>query len=264
MAEERLAIVTDLTHQDPVEEVTGLEQVREYIRKTVTRRGFMGTVGLGAVAFYAVGCSSTSKNQAAARQVYVANALGMVVGDPTRCVGCRRCESACVAFNEGGKVQPSISKVKVGRNLLFGQNGVQAGTDPVRGEGIYGNFRVVQENCRQCPHPVPCQLACPHGAIEVVPPVNARVVNVSKCQGCGICTKACPWGMPSLDGPVNGASTKMHKCTLCNGHPECVEACPAGALTYQAWTDRTDLVPPRQDTTVPLAPDVKDTCNSCH
>ncbi|MBE0556516.1 MAG: 4Fe-4S dicluster domain-containing protein, partial [Proteobacteria bacterium] len=192
-----------------------------------------------------MGCgSSGSTAEDEPRQVFVANALGMIVAEPTLCVGCRRCESACVAFNKG-IVQPSISNVKVNRNSLFGVAGA-AMNGFGRGEGEYGNFRVVQDTCRQCPHPVPCQLACPQGAIEVVAPVNARVVNVDKCAGCGICVQACPWAMTSLTGPVNATGTKANKCTLCNGNPECVQACPSGALKYEAWSDRTKEIPPRQ------------------
>jgi Fe-S-cluster-containing dehydrogenase component len=192
----------------------------------------------------------------------------MVVSDAGVCVGCRRCEAACTGYNHG-KAQPSIANVKVNRNLLFGAKDVSSG---LRTDGIYGNFRVVQDTCRQCPHPVPCQLACPNGAIEVVAPLNARVVNKDKCVGCGICVEACPWEMTALDGPANGAGTKSHKCTLCcdalaagQDRPNCVEACPTGALRYVPWTDRTEEVPMRHAPGgVPLAADVKDSCAQCH
>jgi len=255
-------------------ELTTLEQVRGFIQKTITRRDFnkvMGVAGLGAVAFE-VGCGSTAKNETP-RQVFVANSLGMVVADSVYCVGCRRCEAACTGYNFG-KAQPSISNIKVNRNLLYGVKDVSGG---LRGEGIYGNFRVVQDTCRQCPHPVPCQLACPNAAIEVVDPLNARVVNQDKCVGCGICVEACPWEMTALDGPVNGATTKSHKCNLCmdsyvaatdkeNWRPNCVEACVAGALRYVPWSDRTAEIPPRHvvPASIQLAADVKDTCKQCH
>jgi Fe-S-cluster-containing dehydrogenase component len=245
-------------------ELTTPEQVQDFIHKTVTRRDFnkaMGLAGLGAVAFQ-FGCSNDATGTGTPRQVYVANAEGMVVADSALCVGCRRCEAACTGFNDG-KAQPTASNVKVDRNLLYGVEGTSVGS---RGDGLYGTFRVVQDTCRQCPHPVPCQLACPNGAIEVIEPVNARVVNQAKCVGCGICVEACPWEMTALDGPAMGASTKSHKCHLCNGAPECVEACPAGALTYVPWSDRTGDVPPRHAVppSVALADDVKDTCKQCH
>ena len=104
-------------------------------------------------------------------------------------------------------------------------------------------FRIPAANARtRCP----VSWLAPHGAIEVIAPVNARVVNVDKCVGCGICVQACPWAMTSLNGPVNAKGTKSNKCTLCNGNPECVQACPAGALKYMAWSDRTKDIPARQ------------------
>ena len=190
-------------HQLPVvtipDELKTQDEVRDFIHRTISRRSFvgaMGVAGLGAVAFQ-FGCAGGSKN-VTPRQVFVANADGMVVNDPALCVGCRRCESACVAYNQGNKTQPTISNIKVNRNLLYGE---LTPTLDSRGDGLYGDFRIVGNTCMQCPHPVPCQLACPHAAIEVVAPVNARVVNDAKCVGCGICVEACPWQMPALDGP---------------------------------------------------------------
>jgi Fe-S-cluster-containing hydrogenase component 2 len=237
--------------------------VAEFIRTIVTRREFLqvsGAVGLGAATFSLMGCGGSSSVNATPRQVYVANALGMIVAEPSRCVACRRCELACTEYNDG-KSKPSIARIKVGRNYNVGPSGPTLGI--LRQEGTWGNHRTVQDVCHQCPHPVPCQLACPHNAIQVVAPLNARVVVAERCEGCGICEKACPWAMTSLDGPVDGANTKSTKCLLCR---ECVNACPAGALKYVAWQDLTKSFPPRQ--TVPasiqLAADVKDTCNKCH
>jgi Fe-S-cluster-containing dehydrogenase component len=266
-------------------ELTTLEQVREFIHTTITRRSFnktLGIAGLGAVAFQ-YGCSSTATTATAPRQVYVANAKGIVIADNTLCVGCRRCEAACVAFNQGNydagnnpanitaagataatMTQPSISNIKINRNLLYGVTGAKQVTG--QGMGIYGNFTVVQNTCLQCPHPVPCQVACPHGAIQVVGDINARVVNTDVCVGCGVCVKACPWEMPSLDGTALATGTKAHKCHLCNGAPECVAACTSGALTYVPWVDQTSYTPARQSVpaSIQVAPDIADSCGKCH
>jgi Fe-S-cluster-containing hydrogenase component 2 len=246
-------------------------EITDLIRTHISRRKFLvatGAAGVGVASLCIFGCGGSSSTAAAPRQVFVANSLGMVVAEPTLCVGCRRCEAACVGYNEGTGtstiVQPSIAKVKVNRNINYGVAGATSGF--TRGDGDFGNFRTIQDTCRQCPHPVPCQLSCPHDAIEVIAPVNARVVNLAKCVGCGICVSACPWAMASLTGPVNRALTHATKCTLCNGNPECVQACPAGALKYLPWTDRTKDVPTRQNVPASLqfAAGVLDTCNKCH
>jgi Fe-S-cluster-containing dehydrogenase component len=234
------------------------------LNEPITRRNLLklfGMGGLGVTGLWALGARPWKPVQAASetRQVLVANAQGMIIGQPTRCVGCRRCELACTEFNDG-KAQPSIARIKVGRNYNFGPAGAQLGF--WRGEGAFGNHRIIQDTCRQCPHPVACQLACPNAAIEVVPPVNARVVNVDKCTGCRICQRACPWDMTSFDEELNKAT----KCTLCAGQPECVQACPSGALQYVPWEDMTKLIPAR--VTIPAyigIPDsVKSTCTQCH
>jgi Fe-S-cluster-containing hydrogenase component 2 len=262
------------------------EQLQDLINKGFTRRTFvqgMGVAGLGVVAMQ-YGCS-TASNNAQARQVYVPTATGLVLANPNNCVGCRRCEAACVGNNQGNyatgnnpatvattsdtaastMAQPAISNIKVNRNLLYGQGGPK-GYAATTGTGLYGDFMIVANTCKQCPHPVPCQLACPHGAIQVLDAEpRARVIDTSKCKGCGICVEACPWAMPSLDGAVLAAGTKAHKCHLCGGAPECVAACTAQALTYIPWTDTTSEAPRQAvPASIQLAPDVAGSCAKCH
>lgn len=39
----------------------------------------------------------------------------------------------------------------------------------------------------------PCEPACPHGAIRVGSPIiNLPVLDVDRCNGCGLCIPACP------------------------------------------------------------------------
>ena len=234
------------------------------VEKVTTRREFLKVAGLGALGtatIFLIGCSTpgVEASSPVKRQVYAGNAQGMVIGNPTRCVGCRRCELACTEYNEG-KSQPSIARVNVRRNWGFGPGGVQLGY--WRGEGRFGNHRIIQDTCRQCPHPVPCQLACPYDAIEVSGPVDARVINQEKCQGCRICQRACPWGMTTFDEELKKAT----KCHLCNGEPECVKACPSGALQYLPWEDRTKEIPQRfiVPAYIQSADGVDETCVQCH
>ena len=156
-------------------------------------------------------------------------------------------------------MQPALARVKINRNYNFGTTGIQPGF--MNTDGIFGNGRIIQDTCRQCPHPVPCLDACPAAAIELDPRTNARVVNTAKCTGCKTCLRACPWAMTTF----NSATSKASKCHLCGGSPECVKACPTGALQYVPWVDKTQEVPMRYATgVVDLTADVKAACADCH
>jgi Fe-S-cluster-containing dehydrogenase component len=244
------------------------------INRPATRRQFLKVAGLGGAGMLGatlLGCttteaepmgttpSTTTPGVAPKRMVFVPNAQMMVMQEPSKCVGCRRCEVACTLAHDN-KIQPNISRVKISRNFNFGPEGPRLGMD--RGPGLFGNFRLIGETCLQCPHPVPCMTACPSGAIVIDPATNARVIDASICTGCGICTKACPWQMPTLDEETR----KSTKCDLCGGDPECVKICPAGALSYVPWRDRTKDTAFRQVVPAYIAPpaSVKDTCVDCH
>jgi Fe-S-cluster-containing dehydrogenase component len=188
--------------------------------------------------------------------IILEQAEGIIIADTTKCVACRRCELACTEFNDG-KAKPSMARIKVARNMNFGPKGAYAGQN---GEGNWGRGLIVQDFCKQCPHPVPCADACPNDAIIAVPPVNARVVDAKKCVGCKMCQNACPWEMMSFDTDTNKAT----KCFLCNGKPKCVEACPAEALIYTSWRDLTDKVPVRISPVAMVPPEKATMCYECH
>lgn len=221
-------------------------------RHAFSRREFLLVTGGVIVAASALDVASAKESPL----IIMDQANGLVIADSTRCVGCLRCELACTEFNDG-KASPTIARIKVRRNLNFGPKGLRNGQ---RGQGNWGNGLIVQDLCKQCPHPVPCATACPNDAIVVSPPTNARVVDPDKCIGCKMCQRACPWEMMSFDTDTNKAT----KCFLCNGNPKCVEACPAGALTYIAWRDVTAEVPPRVVPTAIVSPEKTQSCMECH
>ncbi len=183
-------------------------------------------------------------------------AEGLILGDPTKCVGCGRCELVCTEFNDG-KAAPAMARIKVSRNMNFGPEGAFSSR---QAQGAWGNGLVVQDTCKQCPHPVPCATSCPQDAIVLDPQTGARMVDAEKCTGCRLCQGACPWDMMSFD-PDSGTASK---CNLCFGKPKCVEACPAGAIRYVAWADLTKRIAPRRSPLLVVPPEKAASCIECH
>ncbi len=235
---------------DILEQAAGLAG----FRTSLSRRRFL-VLSAGGVTSFAV-LSLCRLLGSESPVVILEDSTGLLLGDSSRCVGCLRCELACTEFNDG-RAQPSMARIKVSRNLAFGPEGPTGGN---RMQGAWGNGLVIQDTCRQCPHPVPCASICPVNAIKTDSKTGARVVAPETCIGCRLCQRACPWDMITFDD----VSQKATKCFLCQGAPECVEACPAGALRYIPWRDLTRDALPRRTTVQMIPPAKAGECLECH
>lgn len=224
----------------------------------LSRRGFLLLSASAASGIAALGlCEALG---AGTPLVILDNAKGLILADPSRCVGCQRCELACTEFNDG-RAQPSQARIAIDRAVNFGPDGPTAGTGGGPAMlGTWGGGLVVQGVCRQCPHPVPCATACPQEAIILDPQTGARVVDQGRCVGCRLCQRACPWDMIRFDEQRQKAS----KCFLCHGRPKCVEACPAAALRFVPWRDITREGRPGAATLSALSPAKAKACAECH
>jgi len=149
---------------------------------------------------------------------------GYLLVDTKKCQGCASCMLACSLVHEG------VENLTLSRIQVI-QNPFESYPDDV-----------TIEQCRQCVDPA-CVKACPEDALKANAKYgNVRMVDRTKCIGCGDCAEACPY-MPSR---AVISDEKSRKCDLCantpyhwddagggpNGKQACVEVCPVGAIKF--------------------------------
>ncbi len=138
---------------------------------------------------------------------------GILIVDGRLCTGCMNCMYACTLYNDG-VAAPELSRIQL---------------------NAYSHhiFDVAAQPCLQCVQPE-CLRHCPQGAIRVdeTSGTNARIIDERKCIGCQKCAEVCPFTPKRIR--FDSVKKKAIKCDLCGGDPQCVKACPIGALTYYA------------------------------
>jgi formate dehydrogenase iron-sulfur subunit len=186
----------------------------------INRRRFLKLIA-GAPVAAALGSASVA---AADRLRY-----GKLV-DSVRCIGCKRCMSACKRWNN----------LRVERDELVSDRE----TDLTANNWTVVNLLTDSKNltrktymhwaCQHCIQPA-CVGACPVTAITKLP-TGPVVINEKKCVGCRYCFQACPYKVPRFDF----AKRITRKCHMCYNRtpllnymkPACVAACPVGALHF--------------------------------
>jgi formate dehydrogenase iron-sulfur subunit len=152
-----------------------------------------------------------------------------MLADSLRCIGCKRCMSACKRWNN----------LRVQRDELVTDRETHLNANNWKIINLRADAKnrakrhYVQWSCQHCIEPA-CVGVCPVTAITKLPhgPV---VINEKKCIGCRYCFQACPWKVPQFDFDKR-VTRKCHLCynrTLLNYQkPACVAACPVGALAF--------------------------------
>jgi molybdopterin-containing oxidoreductase family iron-sulfur binding subunit len=174
--------------------------------------------------------------------------------DLSRCVGCRRCEYACIEENNQSR-DPEVHWIRVlemdkDKGIDFAHATPYYDAEEVPRPGHF----YVPVACQQCRNP-PCVKTCPVGATWQEPD-GITVIDYDWCIGCRCCMSACPygarhynWAEPEL--PPDEVNTDTHllgnrprprgvveKCTFCihrtrqGLYPACVEVCPTGSRKF--------------------------------
>ena len=199
---------------------------KEYSRRQFLKMSGKGLAGISMTAAMLSLFGCTQKEIDEEVVTVVATPTSLLVANRAKCTGCQRCETNCTLTNDG-KAQPWLSRLHARDYVLFGTNEVPA--DYAHAGGFFGEWSMAPETCKQCKEPK-CMEVCPVQAIAPDPNTGARVVDKSKCIGCGACVGTCPWHMPKVDPDTQ----KSTKCITCGA---CAAGCPTGALTVIPWED---------------------------
>jgi Fe-S-cluster-containing dehydrogenase component len=142
-------------------------------------------------------------------------ASSLLAIDVGACVDCGHCVRAC-ADTHG---TPRFARI--------GER-VTASIDV--GSGLEQRAYLLPNACQHC-REAACLSECPTGAL-VRDARGAVEVRTELCTGCGACVSACPWDAVKVTPSGSGVGAVAVKCDLCNGRdgPECVLACPTGAI----------------------------------
>lgn len=156
--------------------------------------------------------------------------------DINKCVACQACVVACQIENMDLEVLLDEEKWKNQRawREVTIHNEAHHPDLPVF------NFSMACNHCEEAP----CMHNCPALAYTRDMDFNAVIHQADACIGCQYCTWVCPYDAPKYN-PFMGI---VEKCTLCVDRlssakkTACAQACPTGALDYDAIVIEPQLV----------------------
>ena len=181
----------------------------------ITRRNFIKFLGAASV----TGLSSELANdEPVDRYAKLVNTF--------KCIGCRRCMSACKRENK-------LPPYDIPESLIRDMDGTTYTVVNFKKSSRNTEFgKFVKWQCQHCIKPA-CAGVCPVKAITKNKITGAVIVDETKCIGCRYCYQACPYKVPRFDFDKR-VTRKCHLCytRLPRFKPACVAACPVEAIEY--------------------------------
>ncbi len=213
----------------------------------LSRRAFLRGTGAAVVGVAVVGFGLVETLKAVAFPS-IADASGVIMPDPSLCIGCLTCEVQC------SEVHHAAGLSDVPRIRIYRRESVTVDPQIVANYGERGRF--FQHVCVQCPD-APCLPVCPVKALHVDAKTGARVINPDTCIACGKCAQSCIFPTPIESLAVStqrlGQQSRITydeklnvfaKCDLCTFRPEgpaCIERCPVNIRIKQG-TIKSDVL----------------------
>ena len=207
--------------------------------------------------------------------------------DQTRCIGCKTCTVACMAWNEDKRGDACLHpeqgiQTNPAYEIPAGYETMQDGsfnhdemskyhmkeelirvTETEYGTGMPDvDILYLALSCGHCGQPA-CVEVCPRNCIIKDKETGAVLNEKDRCIGCGDCRDACPYGAPQFyKDPVKAAPGEiipMVKCDLCIERikaglkPACVAACRVRALDVLPMDELIKRYPDAKPLTINLS-----------
>lgn len=213
----------------------------------LSRREFVRQAGAGFIALAAAGTGAVNLwGVSVPKELAISS--GVVMPDPSLCIGCLTCEVICSRVHE----EQGLSAIP--RIRIFNNEAIQIDQAIIDAYGDRGHYH--QSPCLMCPD-APCHHVCPADALPIEGKTNARIIDETKCIACGRCAAACPFPVhpesEATSGDILGQRTRITydpakdvytKCDLCYWReegPACVERCPVNIRIQQGLVESDRL-----------------------
>ncbi|MEW5784852.1 MAG: 4Fe-4S dicluster domain-containing protein [Bacillota bacterium] len=195
----------------------------------IPRRQFIKITGAIA-ATACIGGTGLSRIAAAAES----GADASMLIDPSKCTGCRTCMIACKKWNHLPLEENKFHTAREGRPRFSANQWIDVVNNRISPQDSETGEKeiYIRQSCMHCKDAA-CVQVCPVGAIDYTTWGTVEIDSI-KCIGCNYCIANCTFNVIGFDPARNIA----RKCTFCSDRlaqgtaPACVEACPAGALTF--------------------------------